>query len=195
MPRRIPSRAQTEAQRQAALDVAWDLLGNGPGAVTVARVAARLPVGEAWVRAYLGNRRELLRALIDREAGRLAQELEGVAGAHRPPRTRLRAVLELLVPRQQHRAGLWMLSLLQRHGYAARVAEALGRALGPDLAAYHPALAGGLVGALLQAVEGLWTPSREELLRTVQEMGVAVLLFRDAATRRGGGASKIGPPI
>lgn len=183
MPRRRPARATTDEARHAALDAALELLEEGTEAVTVAAIAERLPGrGSPWIYAYLGNRSEILQALAQREVVRLCSQLDQITQAQMTPPRRVRAVLEVLLPRRNPRAALWVLALAPRHGLDGQLEDAVSRALSPEMGRYTEAIGIGVL-AILGRQAGR-NGTREEILSVISDMTMAVALFRVAATRR-----------
>ena len=186
MPRRLPSRSTTEETRQSALDAVLALLEEDLESVTVVGVADKLSVGVHWVYTYVGNRDEMLRTTVLREVSRLCQRLDEVTHTEMTPQKRVRTVLQILIPKRQHRAALWALTLATGYGWGQRgiLAQAISRALGPGMGPYRVGIGGGILGVLGEAVGGAWFPTREELLKVITDMTMAVALFQEAVARR-----------
>lgn len=190
MPRRSPQRATTHEAVQVALDTVIRLLEGGPDRVTVEAVAKHLDGrGAAWVYAYLGGKEALIEAATRREVAQQCSDLADITARKLPTRRRIRVVIDVLLPDARGRSSLWLLAQATRMGLGQRgpLAEAISRALGPEMGAYSMALGGGILGVLESAVSEAWRPDREELLRTILDMTMAVALFQRAFSERRGG--------
>ncbi|HEX2382013.1 MAG TPA: TetR family transcriptional regulator [Acidimicrobiales bacterium] len=141
----------TRLDRDEVVSVARELvLREGPAALTMRRLATELDVGTPTIYWHVGSRDELVAAVIDAQAERLAKRpIEGLAARDRV----LSAALHIYGGAVEERA---ITSLAHQTGTSARLLARLEDALVAELeaAGLHGAVLGDAVRSILVVVTG-----------------------------------------
>jgi AcrR family transcriptional regulator len=145
------SKTVTKLDRDEVVSVARELvLREGPAALTMRRLATELAVGTPTIYWHVGSRDELVAAVIDAQAERLAERpIEGRAARDRV----LSAALHIYGGAVEERA---ITSLAHQTGTSARLLARLEDALVAELeaAGLHGAVLGDAVRSILVVVTG-----------------------------------------
>jgi AcrR family transcriptional regulator len=141
----------TRLDRDEVVSVARELvLREGPAALTMRRLATELDVGTPTIYWHIGSRDELVAAVIDAQAERLAKRpIEGLTARDRV----LSAALHIYGGAVEERA---ITSLAHQTGTSARLLARLEDALVAELeaAGLHGAVLGDAVRSILVVVTG-----------------------------------------
>jgi TetR/AcrR family tetracycline transcriptional repressor len=141
----------TRLDRDEVVSVARELvLREGPAALTMRRLATELDVGTPTIYWHVGSRDELVAAVIDAQAERLAKRpIEGLTARDRV----LSAALHIYGGAVEERA---ITSLAHQTGTSARLLARLEDALVAELeaAGLHGAVLGDAVRSILVVVTG-----------------------------------------